>query len=344
MYFKMNTFLKTINKQNSFTPIWLLRQAGRYLPEYMEVRNSAGDFLSLCYDSNKSTKVTMQPISRFDMDAAIVFADILLIPDALGWDVSFKKGEGPCLRMLHEEKDLKIIDKKLDGKINSIYETVSKVRSKLPKEKPLIGFAGSPWTVASYMIEGRGKHDFSVSKSFIYNNRETTQKLIDILTHQSIEYLSHQIKAGADVIMLFDSWSGMLSGKEYEELVIIPTKQIVREIKRRHQNIPIIGFPRASGYNYDKYISNTGIDIVSVDQFVPVEKMAQWQEKIVVQGNLDPVILLGSKNQISEKVDDIFAKIKNKNFIFNLGHGILPNTKPENVEFLVNYVREKTNR
>lgn len=338
----MTKVINTIQGKGIEIPIWFLRQAGRYLPEYMEVRREAGDFLALCYDSEKSAKVTMQPIDRFDMDAAIVFADILLLPDVLGWDVTFKKGEGPCLRKLKSEKDLTTLDRNFDSKIQNVYDTVSKVRAKLNKDKSLIGFAGSPWTVASYMIEGRGKHDFSVSKNFVYNNKETTKKLIEILSFKTIEYLSSQILAGADVIMLFDSWSGVLSGEEYENLVIQPTRLITKILKSKYPHIPIIGFPRASGYNYDKYIHNTGIDVVSVDQFVPPEIMAKWQEKIVVQGNFDPVALLGSEELIKDKVDSIFAKIKNKNFIFNLGHGILPNTNPENVEFLVNYVRQKS--
>lgn len=338
----MTTLIETIKQKNDRVPIWLLRQAGRYLPEYMEIRNSVSDFLALCYDSEKSTTVTMQPIDRFDMDAAIVFADILLVPDALGWDVAFKKGEGPVLRKIESAKDLKILDRVFDKKIENIYDTVSKVRSKLPKEKSLIGFAGSPWTVASYMIEGRGKHDFSYSKNFVYNNKETTQKLVEILSIKTTEYLSCQIEAGADVIMLFDSWSGVLSGAEYDDLVIEPTGKIVKAIKEKYPQIPLIGFPRASGYNYENYIKNTGIDVVSVDQFVPLEIMAKWRENIVIQGNLDPITLLGTKELIKEKVDNIFAKIKNKNFIFNLGHGILPETNPENVKYLVNYVRKRS--
>ena len=340
----MTNLVKTLYRKNNFIPIWLLRQAGRYMSEYMEIRNSTKDFLELCYDSKKSTKVTMQPINRFDMDAAIVFADILLLPDCLGWDVAFKKGEGPVLKKLKSESDLLTIDQNLDKKIYHVCETISNVRAKLSKEKSLIGFAGSPWTVASYMIEGKGKHDFSECKKFIYNNSKITKKLIEILTARTIEYLSAQIEAGADVIMLFDSWSGVLSGQEYDDYVIKPTKKIVAALKLKYPALPIIGFPRGSGYNYDKYIEETNIDIVSVDQFVPLETLSLWQKKIVVQGNLDPVVLLGSRELIKAKVDDIFAKIKKDNFIFNLGHGILPSTNPENVEFLVNYVREKSGK
>lgn len=322
------------------SPIWLLRQAGRYMPEYMKIRNGVSDFLELCYDSDKASRVTMQPIERYDLDAAILFADILLLPDVLGWDVAFKKGEGPVLKQLKTQQDLKSLKPHLDSKIDHIYDTVRKVRSTLSKEKSLIGFAGSPWTVASYMIEGRGKHDFSISKSLIYSDKATVDGLIDILTEQTIIYLVNQVRAGADIVMLFDSWSGVLNGDEYDRYVIEPTKKIVSSLKSEFPTLPIIGFPRGSGYNYDSYIDQTGIDVVSVDQFTPLKQMRKWQEKIIVQGNLDPVVLLSDKDAIMRKVDDIFSILDQKNFIFNLGHGILPTTNPENVEFLVEYVRE----
>ena len=226
-----------------------------------------------------------------------------------------------------------------DKKINNIYDTVSYVRSNLRKDKSLIGFAGSPWTVVSYMIEGKGKQDFSVSKNFLYTKHKLALQLINIITDKTIEYLSNQIEAGADVIQLFDSWSGVLSGEEYKKFVINPTKKIVDSLKIKYPQIPIIGFPRGSGYLYEDYIDQTNIDGVGVDQFIPLEIMKKWQDKIVVQGNFDPVLLLTNKEIIENKANDILSKIKNKNFIFNLGHGILQNTPVQNVEFLVNYVR-----
>ncbi len=327
-------------------PIWLLRQAGRYMSEYQEIRQHINTFLDLCYDSEKASMVTMQPIEKFDMDAAIIFSDILVLPDAIGWDVEFKKNEGPILKKFTKENSHELGYKNFESKLassraNHVYETVSKVRSKLSKNKSLIGFAGSPWTVASYMIEGKGKHDFSYCKSFIYENRDLSLWLIDILVMETIEYLSGQIEAGVDIIMLFDSWSGVLNGKEYDDFVINPTKKIIDSIKSRHSNIPVIGFPRGSGYNYDRYIKNTGIDVVSVDQFTPLEQIRKWQDSVVVQGNFDPAVLLTNSDIIRDKVDEIFNILDKKNFIFNIGHGILQTTNPDNVEFLVEYVKSK---
>lgn len=336
----MTLFLETFEGKNKSVPIWLMRQAGRYMPEYMEIRSSISNFLELCYDSSKASKVTMQPIDRFDMDAAIIFSDILVLPHALGWDVAFKKGEGPVLKKFESETDLKILQDSFLPQINNVYDTVSKTRAMLPKTKSLIGFAGSPWTVASYMLEGKGKTDFSVSKNFLYNKNQLAKQLIQIITDKTIEYLSMQIEAGADVIQLFDSWSGMLNGEQYDDFVIKPTIEIISALKKKYPSVPMIGFPKGSGYKYDKYIKQTGIDAVGVDQFTPLSEVKRWQKNIVVQGCLDPVILLGDKENIKKEVEEILSTLDDKNFIFNLGHGILPTTPPANVEYLVNYVRE----
>jgi uroporphyrinogen decarboxylase len=335
----MTVLQDTFKRKNNNIPIWFMRQAGRYLPEYMDIRKDSSDFLELCYDSEKAKKVTLQPIDRFDFDAAIIFSDILVLPHALGWKVAFKKGEGPILQKFETDKDLLYINNDFDKKINCIYDTVNKVRLSLDKNKSLIGFAGSPWTVASYMLEGKGKQDFSVSKNFLYNNKKLALQLIDIITEKTIEYLLGQINAGVDIIQLFDSWAGVLSGEEYEDFVIKPTKKIVSLVKHKYPSLPIIGFPRGSGYLYQEYIDQTDIDAIGVDQFVPINTMKKWQENIIVQGNFDPVLLLGKKEIIEKKANDILTCLDSKNFIFNLGHGILPNTPVENVQFLVNYVR-----
>jgi len=335
----MTILKQTFFKKNQYVPIWFMRQAGRYLPEYMEVRNTIDNFLELCYHTEKAAKVTIQPITRFDFDAAIIFSDILVLPDLIGWPVSFQKGEGPILKKFENDQDLKSLSTKLDDKANFVYEAISKVRSSLDRNKSLIGFAGSPWTVVSYMLEGRGKQDFSISKNFLYTKKDLSKKLIDFITSKTIEHLKGQIKAGADILQLFDSWAGMLSGEEYENFVINPTKEIVSSLKKDYPEVPIIGFPRGSGYLYDDYIDKTGVDAIGVDQFVPISKMKMWQKKLVVQGNLDQVLLLGNKEVITQKVDDILSELGNKNFIFNLGHGILPSTPVENVRFLVDYVR-----
>jgi len=335
----MTLLQDTFKRKNNTIPIWFMRQAGRYLPEYMEIRKNVTDFLELCYDSEKAKTVTLQPIDRFDFDAAIIFSDILVLPHALGWKVAFKKAEGPILQKFESDRDLININNNFDKKINCIYDTVNKVRASLDKSKSLIGFAGSPWTVASYMLEGKGKQDFSVSKNFLYNNKKLALQLIDIITEKTIEYLLGQINAGVDIIQLFDSWAGVLSGEEYEDFVIKPTKKIVSLVKRKYPSLPIIGFPRGSGYLYQEYIDQTDIDAIGVDQFVPINTMKKWQENIIVQGNFDPVLLLGKKEIIEKKANDILTCLDSKNFIFNLGHGILPNTPIENVQFLVNYVR-----
>jgi uroporphyrinogen decarboxylase len=336
----MNKILQNFSRKNNHEiPIWLMRQAGRYMAEYMAIRSDFGNFLDLCYNSEKAAEVTMQPIDKFDMDAAILFSDILVLPHALGWDVAFAKGEGPILKQFTSEEDLKILEGDFDIKINHIYDTVTLIKAKLKPTKALIGFAGSPWTVASYMLEGRGKTDFSISKKFLYEQNELAKKLITLLSEKTIEYLSKQIEAGADIIQLFDSWSGMLNENLYRQFVISPTKKIVETLKTKYPNIPIIGFPKGSGFNYDIYIEQTGIDGVSVDHHVPVEKMKLWQQKLVVQGNLDPMILLCDKKIIKKAVDNILLNLENNNFIFNLGHGILPNTPVENVMYLVDYVK-----
>lgn len=337
---RANLFTSTFTKSNNSIPIWFMRQAGRYLPEYMEIRSKFSNFLDLCYNSSNASLVTLQPIERFSMDAAIIFSDILVLPHCLGWDVRFEKNEGPILRKFEKIEDLKVISNGLSSQINSIYETVAKTKAKLPKEVALIGFAGSPWTVASYMLEGKGKQDFSVSKEFLYKQKSLAKELINIITINTIEYLKNQILAGADTVKLFDSWSGALNGDLFEDFVIRPTRIITKELKSIFPDIPIIGFPRGAGYNYEKYIESTGIDGVAVDQFVPIEQMKKWQKNLVVQGNFDPIILLTDKDKISRYAEGILNKVEDKNFIFNLGHGILPQTPVENVEYLVNYVKK----
>ncbi|WP_375333588.1 uroporphyrinogen decarboxylase [Candidatus Tisiphia endosymbiont of Xenochironomus xenolabis] len=336
----MNQILQTFKKNNNYTPIWLMRQAGRYLPEYQKIRKTVSGFLNLCYDVNKAVEVTLQPIRRYNFDAAIVFSDILVLPDALGWDVKFEENIGPILRKFQSKEDFKYLKENSSEKLNIVYEIINKIKANLPIDTALIGFAGSPWTVMTYMLEGRGKQNFETSKRFIYENNNLAQELLDFITEKTIIHLIGQVRAGADLVQLFDSWAGILEETEYDQFVIQPTKKIVTALKEQFPYLPIIGFPRGSGLLYEKYINNTGVDVIGVDQFVPVSSMKLWSEKIIVQGNLDPFILLTNQEIIEEKVSKIILNFKKKNFIFNLGHGILPNTPVENVEFLVNYVRK----
>ncbi|MES2214446.1 MAG: uroporphyrinogen decarboxylase [Pseudomonadota bacterium] len=337
--------LSVFDKKITLTPppIWIMRQAGRYLPEYRKIRESLGGFLDLCYNPEKAAEVTLQPIKRFDLDAAIIFSDILILPHSMGLNVHFEEGEGPVVERILQESDLKKLKIDKDNeKLQRVYEAISLTRATLRRDKALIGFVGAPWTVATYVLEGRGKHDFSYSREVAYSNPKFVAALIEKLTEQTIHHLLSQIKAGADIVQIFDSWAGVLGEAEYEEFVIKPTIQIVKEIKKQYPNTPIIGFPRGSGYLYEKYISNTGVDAVGLDQNVPISTMAKFQEKIVVQGNLDPVVLLSDKETIKKKAEDILDKVgRNGKFIFNLGHGILPRTPIENVEYLVECVRSK---
>lgn len=334
----MSSFSKILSNRKS-PPIWFMRQAGRYMPEYALIRKKMKNFLDLCYNKDNVVEVTLQPIKRFDLDFAIIFSDILVLPDSMGWDVRFEEGIGPVLEQFKSHKDFLKLQSNCD-KLNIVYEAISKTKDKLPKTVPLIGFAGSPWTVVSYLLEGRGKHQFVHSKKFIYQNRNLTEELIDLISEKTAIHLINQIKAGADIVQLFDSWSGVLSGTEYERFVIEPTVKIISTVKKVFPDIPVIGFPKGSGFLYEKYINETGIDCVGIDQYVPIDLMKKWQSKLVVQGNLDPVLLLTDKKIIASKVDSILNNISRDNFIFNLGHGILPETPVENVEFLVNYVRK----
>lgn len=333
----MSQLISLFNRKSH--PIWFMRQAGRYLPEYMKIRSSVNNFLELCYDPQKASEVTLQPIKRFGFDAAIIFSDILVLPDALGWSVKFEENIGPVLQQFKSEDDFKYLDGKYCERLEKVYLAISNTKKGLPKDTPLIGFAGSPWTVTTYLLEGRGKQDFSLSKKFIYQNRNLAKKLIDLLTERTIIHLEGQIKAGCDIIQLFDSWAGMLSGLEYDEFVIEPTKKIVSALNNSFPKVPIIGFPKGSGFLYEKYMDNTGIDCIGVDQFVPIDLMKKWQKNLVVQGNIDPVILLTDKETIARKADEILSNLVGENFIFNLGHGILPSTPVNNVEFLVDYVK-----
>lgn len=336
----LKKFLTTFTgSYHEIPPVWIMRQAGRYLPEYRKVRESSGSFLDLCYNPSKAAEVTLQPIDRFGFDAAIIFSDILIVPHSLGLDVHFEQGEGPRVERVLEAKDLgKLKINPAEEKLQKVYEAIAIVKSTLPEDKALIGFVGGAWTVATYMLEGRGKHDFTYSRKVAFSDPKFLHNLIDIITEQTIHHILGQIRAGAEVIQIFDSWAGVLSGQEYEEFVIKPAAKMIKEIKKHYPDVPVIGFPRGSGYLYEKYMELTGIDGIGVDQSIPVSVMASWGNNIVVQGNMDPVVLLSGKEAIARKVDEII-KNRPKKFIFNLGHGILPETPVENVEFLVDYIR-----
>jgi uroporphyrinogen decarboxylase len=336
-------FLEPFRGQSlSPPPIWLMRQAGRYLPEYREVRQRAGSFLDLCYNPALAAEVTLQPIRRYGFDAAILFADILVVPDALGQSVRFAEGEGPLLEPVRDERDLaRLRPEATRSKYALVAETVARLRQDLPKETALIGFCGAPWTVATYMVEGRGSKDQAAARLWAYRDRDGFQKLIDLLVETSVEYLSEQVKAGADVLQIFDTWAGSLPDDELDRWVIEPTKAMVAAIKERHPGVPIIGFPRGIGGGALWYVSETGVDGIGCDTAMPPFMMSEAfdEEDVVVQGNLDPLLLVAGGEPLEERTLEILERMEGKRFIFNLGHGIVPETPPENVARLVEIVR-----
>jgi uroporphyrinogen decarboxylase len=323
-------------------PVWLMRQAGRYLPEYRETRRTAGSFLDLCYNPKLAAEVTFQPIRRYGFDASILFSDILVVPDALGQTVSFNEGEGPRLDPIRELAGLARLDlSKTGAKFALVWETVQRLRDGLPPETALIGFCGAPWTVATYMVEGRGSSDQGEARSWAYRDPSSFQKLIDVLVDASVEYLSGQVRAGADVLQIFDSWAGSLAEGELETWVIAPTKRLVSAIKARHPGVPILGFPRGAAIHLDRFVEATGVDGVSCDTSCPLSVMRRVAERgTVVQGNLDPLLLVAGGPALDRRVDEILAAMRGLPFIFNLGHGIVPETPPEHVAQLVARVRE----
>ncbi|MFN0218333.1 MAG: uroporphyrinogen decarboxylase [Hyphomicrobium sp.] len=322
-------------------PVWLMRQAGRYLPEYRATRREAGSFLDLCYNPKLAAEVTLQPIRRYGFDASILFSDILVVPDALGQSVSFNEGEGPRLEPIRELAGLARLDlSKTATKFALVWETVQRLRQDLPAETALIGFCGAPWTVATYMVEGRGSSDQGEARGWAYRDPGGFQKLIDLLTEASVEYLSGQVKAGADVLQIFDSWAGSLAEREFQRWVIAPTKLIVAALKARHPGVPILGFPRGAAIHLEAFVKETGVDGVSCDTSCPLRVMRDVAKRgTVVQGNLDPLLLVAGGKALDARTSEILDAMRGLPFIFNLGHGIVPETPPEHVARLVAAVR-----
>ncbi len=323
-------------------PIWLMRQAGRYLPEYREVRGQAGGFLNLCYTPKLAAEVTLQPIRRYGFDAAILFSDILVVPDALGQKVEFMEGEGPRLEPIRDATGLKQLDAvKAGGKYDIVADSVARIRAGLTDETALIGFCGAPWTVATYMINGKGSTDQAATRLFAYRERATFQQLIDTLVATSIDYLDRQIKAGADVIQIFDSWAGTLPEHEFDQWVIEPNMAIVAGLKKLHPKVPVIGFPRGAAASKAKsFRDRTGIDGIGCDTAMPLSDMVVLsKDGHVVQGNLDPLLLVAGGRPMINRTREIIEALEGRPFIFNLGHGIVPETPPEHVAQLVKLVR-----
>jgi uroporphyrinogen decarboxylase len=320
-------------------PIWLMRQAGRYLPEYRALRAKKGGFLELVKDSPVAAEVTLQPVRRFGFDGAILFSDILVIPHAMGQDLWFEEGEGPRLapRLVdHALASLQPAPERLEP----VYETVRQVRAALPSQTTFLGFAGSPWTVATYMIAGQGSREQAEARRYAYRDPDAFQAIIDAIVTLSVDYLSGQIAAGVEAAQLFDSWAGSLSPTQFERWVIAPNAAIVSQLKARHPETPIIGFPKGSGGKLAAYARETGVDAIGLDETVdPAWADSSLPEGLPVQGNLDPLALIAGGAVLEQAVDRILAAFSGRPHIFNLGHGILPETPIENVEALLKKVR-----
>ncbi|MCB1349741.1 MAG: uroporphyrinogen decarboxylase [Maritimibacter sp.] len=323
-------------------PIWMMRQAGRYLPEYRATRAQAGDFLSLCYNSELAAEVTLQPIRRYGFDAAILFADILLLPQALGADLWFVTGEGPRLSTVTSQADFDRLKpaSEIHDTLTPIYETVRILKRELPAETALIGFAGAPWTVATYMIAGQGTPDQGPAHALKAENRALFEALLDRLTEGTIDYLSRQVEAGAEVVKLFDSWAGSLKGEDFTRYALEPAKRIIAELKARHPGLPVIAFPREAGEGYVGFAKATGADCVAIDNSVSPEWAAEHvQVDGCVQGNLDPKHMVTGGEALVAATREVVAAFKNGPHIFNLGHGITPDADPENVQLMIDTVR-----
>ena len=323
-------------------PIWMMRQAGRYLPEYRATRAEAGDFLSLCYNSDLAAEVTLQPIRRYGFDAAILFADILLLPQALGADLWFVTGEGPRLSTITGPEGLRGLKGKDDihDHLAPVYETVRILSRELPSETTLIGFAGAPWTVATYMIAGRGTPDQGPAHALREGDTATFEALIDLLTTSTIEYLSMQVEAGAEVVKLFDSWAGSLKGDAFAKYALDPARRIISELKSRHPGLPVIAFPREAGENYVGFAKAVGAACLAIDNSVSAEWAAEaLQPDSCIQGNLAPGHMVTGGQALVDETRRIVEAFRNGPHIFNLGHGITPDADPENVQLMIDTVR-----
>ena len=321
-------------------PIWLMRQAGRYLPEYRQLRAKAEGFLDLCYRPEWATEITLQPIRRFDFDAAILFSDILVVPDALGQGVTFDEGVGPKLEAMEPKALLSRLRPDTTGeKFSRIFETVERVRAGLAAGKALIGFCGAPWTVATYMIAGHGTPDQAPARLAAYRDPVNFARLLDLLADVSTGYLSGQIKAGAQAVQIFDSWAGVLPDDEFGRWVIGPTAKMVQSLKALHYGVPIIGFPRGVGALSERFIRETGVDAIGCDTAMPLSQMRALAVEVPVQGNLDPLLLVAGGALLELRTQDILAALQGVPHIFNLGHGILQTTPIAHVERLVELVR-----
>ncbi|MDD9877704.1 MAG: uroporphyrinogen decarboxylase [Magnetovibrio sp.] len=324
-------------------PVWMMRQAGRYLPEYRELRIQAANFVDFCFTPSMAIEATLQPLRRYAMNAAILFSDILVIPHGLGQDVAFREGEGPVLDAITDAAGIEALQPgAVNERLAPVFETVRGVKAALDEKTALIGFAGAPFTVALYMIEGRGGTEGTKIRRWAAEAPDEFGRLIDILSEATTAYLIEQIENGAEALQLFDSWAGLLPESMFRRWVIAPNRRIVEAVKAAHPNIPIIGFPRNAGVLYRDFAVETGVDGVSIDATVPLEWAAETLQPIcTVQGNLDNHVLLSGGETLEAEVGRILDAFGNGRFVFNLGHGVLPPTPPEHVGRVVDLIRAR---
>lgn len=332
--------LRTLSGENTAErPVWLMRQAGRYLPEYRALRASKGGFLNLVYDSEAAAEITLQPIRRFGFDGVILFSDILIVPYAMGQDLEFLVGEGPHLSPRLLDAALTSLTA-VPERLSPIYETVRQVKAALPGDKTMLGFAGSPWTVATYMVAGEGSRDQHDTRALAYRDRAGFQAIIDAIVGVTVEYLIGQIQAGAEAVQLFDSWSGSLAPSEFERWVIAPNAAIVRQLKARFPDVPVIGFPKGAGEKLAAYARETGVDAIGVDETIdPLWAARELPAGMPVQGNLDPLLLLAGGDELDRQALRVLEAFADRPHVFNLGHGIGQTTPIEHVEQLLALVR-----
>jgi uroporphyrinogen decarboxylase len=322
-------------------PVWMMRQAGRYLPEYRATRQKAGSFLDLCFNPQLAAEVTLQPIKRFNFDGAILFSDILVIPYALGRKVDFVAGEGPKLEPIEEPQSVQAIRREVDhGLLDPVYETIRLVKPQLPDGVTFLGFCGAPWTVATYMIAGHGTPDQAPARLFAYRHRDVFDDLINILVKASADYLIRQLKAGVDAVQIFDTWAGVLPPEEFARWSIAPTRRIVLAVRDAIPDAKIIGFPRGAGASLLNYATEVPVNAVGLDWMIDKTFARERVQSLKpVQGNLDPLVLIAGGRALDESVDDVMRAFSDGPFIFNLGHGITPETPIEHVEQMLRRVR-----
>ena len=330
-----------LGNRQSKPPVWMMRQAGRHLPEYLELRSRAKDFLDFCYTPSLAVEATLQPIRRYGMDGAILFADILLILDAMGRNVRFEKGVGPLVEQISGWKDLSSVPvATVAERLGPVYETVSRVKANLPEETTLIGFAGSPWTVGLYAIEGRGKTDKSLARSWAHGRSEDLHKTLNLIADATAHYLARQADAGADALMLFDSWAEGLPNDIFTDIIIAPTRRLIDKVRELGVTVPIIGFPRGAGPMLPAYVAETGVTAVGLDtSAVPDFVNAALPENFPVQGHLDPLLLIEGGPRLDARVKALIEAYSDRPHIFNLGHGVTPQTPIKHVQRVLDLIR-----